>query len=163
MDIPRPFAARRRRIRHTLYILTAVVSIAAISAGLSRLEPAAPRVDRSTLWMGEVKRGDLTRRVRGLGKLIPEVIRWIPAATQSRVERVLIQPGERVTPETILMELSNAESAPLPAEQPTGVLAGAARDLRGAATGGRTMTGSGWNRRKDQTKEKNRWMQTANG
>ena len=109
MDIPRPFAARRRRIRHTLYLLTAIVSIAAISAGLSRLEPAAPRVERSTLWMGEVKRGDLTRRVRGLGKLIPEVIRWIPAATQGRVERVLIQPGERVTPGTIILELSNPE------------------------------------------------------
>ena len=109
MDIPRPFAARRRRIRHTLYLLSVIVSIAAISAGLSRLEPAAPRVDRSTLWMGEVKRGDLTRRVRGLGKLIPEVIRWIPAATQGRVERVLIQPGERVTLETVLLELSNPE------------------------------------------------------
>ena len=109
MDIPRPFAARRRRIRHTLYLLTAIVSIAAISAGLSRLEPAAPRVERSTLWMGEVKRGDLTRRVRGLGKLIPEVIRWIPAATQGRVERILIQPGERVTPETVILELSNPE------------------------------------------------------
>lgn len=109
MDIPRPFAARRRRIRQTLYLLTALVSIAAISAGLSRLEPAAPRVDRSTLWMGEVKKGDLTRRVRGLGKLIPEVIRWIPAATQGRVERVLIQPGERVTPETLILELSNPE------------------------------------------------------
>lgn len=109
MDIPRPFAARRRRIRRTLYVLTVIVSIAAISAGLSRLEPAAPRVDRSTLWMGEVKRGDLTRRVRGLGKLTPEVIRWIPAATQGRVERVLIQPGERVTPETVILELSNPE------------------------------------------------------
>ena len=98
MDIPRPFAARRRRIRRILYLLTALVSIAAISAGLSRLEPAAPRVDRSTLWMGEVKRGDLTRRVRGLGKLIPEVIRWIPAATQGRVERVLIQPANGSLP-----------------------------------------------------------------
>ncbi len=109
MDIPRPFAARRRKIRHTLYLLSVIISIAAISAGLSRLEPAAPRVDRSTLWMGEVKRGDLTRRVRGLGKLIPKVIRWIPAATQGRVERVLIQPGERVIPETVLLELSSPE------------------------------------------------------
>lgn len=109
MDIPRPFAVRRRRIRRTLYVLTTLVSIAAISAGLSRLEPAAPRVDRSTLWMGEVRKGDLTRRVRGLGKLIPEVILWIPAATQGRVERVLIQPGERVTPETFILELSNPE------------------------------------------------------
>ena len=98
MDIQRPFAARRRKIRHTLYLLSVIVSIVTISVGLSRLEPAAPRVDRSTLWMGEVKRGDLTRRVRGLGTLIPEIIRWIPAATQGRVERVLIQPGERVTP-----------------------------------------------------------------
>ncbi len=109
MDIQRPFAARRRKIRHTLYLLSVIVSIAAISAGLSRLEPAAPRVDRSTLWMGEVKRGELTRRIRGLGKLIPEIIRWIPAATQGRVERILINPGERVTPQTVLLELSNPE------------------------------------------------------
>lgn len=111
MDIQRPFAARRRKIRHALYVLSVIVFIGTISVGLSRLEPAAPRVDRSTLWMGEVKRGDLTRRVRGLGKLIPEVIRWIPAATRGRVERVLIQPGERVSPETLILELSNLELA----------------------------------------------------
>ena len=68
-----------------------------------------PRIDSSALWMGEVKRGTLTRRVRGVGKLIPEVIRWIPAPTQGRVERVLVHPGERVTPGTVILVLINSE------------------------------------------------------
>ena len=102
VDIPRPFAARRHRIRPTLYLLTIIIFIAAVSAGLSRLEPAAPQVDRSTLWMGEVKRGDLTRRVRGLGKLIPEVIRWIPGVLQ----QVEVEVGQQVTPETNLVRIA---------------------------------------------------------
>lgn len=109
MDIPRPFAARRRRLRYTFYLLAATGATLAISTVLSRLEPAAPRIDGSALWMGEVKRGNLTRRVRGLGKLIPEVIRWIPAATQGRVERMQIHPGERVTPGTVILVLTNPE------------------------------------------------------
>lgn len=109
MDILRPFAARRRRLRYTFYLLAAIGAFIEISTVLSRLEPAAPRIDGSVLWMGEVRRGNITRRVRGLGKLIPEVIHWIPAATQGRVERVLIHPGERVTPGTVILVLTNPE------------------------------------------------------
>ena len=105
MDIPRPFAARQRRIRQAFYSLIGIILIVAVTAGLSRLEPAAPPVDRGTVWMGEVKRGALTRRVRGLGTLVPEVIRWIPASTQGRIERVLIQAGARVSSDTVILEL----------------------------------------------------------
>ena len=109
MDIPRPFAGRQRRIRQAFYALIGITSIIAVTMGLSRLQPAAPRVERATVWLGEVKRGALTRRVRGLGTLVPEEIRWIPASTQGRIERVLIQPGARVSPKTVILELSNPE------------------------------------------------------
>ena len=109
MDIPRPFAARQRKIRQAFYALVGIVSIVAVTAALSRLEPAAPPVDRGTVWMGEVKRGALTRRVRGLGTLVPEVIRWIPASTQGRIERVLVEAGARVSSDTVILELSNPE------------------------------------------------------
>src|SRR5512142_1312683 len=107
MDIPRPSAARARRIRRIIYGAIGLIVIAAVTIGLSRLKPAAPTVDKSTVWPDTVKRGPMIRQVRGLGVLVPEDIRWIPAATQGRIERILVRPGATVTVDTVLMELSN--------------------------------------------------------
>lgn len=107
MDIPRPSAARQRRNRRILYGMIALVVIALVTFGLSRLETAAPTVDKGTVWPDTVKRGPMVRQVRGLGVLVPEDIRWIPAATEGRIERIVIRPGAVVTPETIIIELSN--------------------------------------------------------
>ena len=77
--------------------------------GLSRLKPAAPSVARSSVVIDTVKRGPMLRQVRGLGTLVPEEIRWIPAATEGRVERIVVQPGARVEADTVLIELCNPE------------------------------------------------------
>src|SRR5262249_12613347 len=74
-----------------------------------RLKPAAPSVERSTVWIDTVKRGPMTRQVRGLGTLVPEDVRWIPAQTEGRVERHVILPGTPVKPDTIILEPSNPE------------------------------------------------------
>jgi HlyD family secretion protein len=86
-----------------------VIVIGLISFGLSRLEPAAPTVDAATLWRDVVKRGSMLRQVRGLGTLVPEDIRWIPATTQGRVEVILLRPGTPVTPDSVILELSNPQ------------------------------------------------------
>lgn len=75
--------------------------------GLSRLRPAAPSVDRATIWPDEVKRGPMVREVRGLGTLVPEDIRWIAAQTDSRVDRWVLRPGALVKANSIIMELSD--------------------------------------------------------
>jgi HlyD family secretion protein len=109
VDIPRPNAARQRRIRRIAYGAGALVAVLLITLGLSRLKPAAPSVDRGTLVIDTVKRGGMLRQVRGLGTLVPEELRWIPAATEGRVERIVVQPGSTVTPDTVILELSNPE------------------------------------------------------
>jgi HlyD family secretion protein len=109
MDVPRPSQARKRRLRQIAYGAGALVAILLVTLGLSRLKPAAPSVDRATVWVDTVKRGPMLRQVRGLGTLVPEEIRWIPAATEGRVERIVIQPGTAVTPDSVLLELSNPE------------------------------------------------------
>ena len=81
----------------------------AITLGLSRLSPAAPTVERSTVWIDTVKRGPMLRQVRGPGTLVPEQIRWITNVTAGRVERILVEPGTPVEPETVLLELSNPD------------------------------------------------------
>jgi len=98
-----------RLIRRTIIGLVALGVIGAISWYVSRLEPAAPVVDRATVWTDTVKRGPMLRQVRGLGKLVPEEIRWVPAVTEGRVERILLEPGARVMPDTVLLELSNPQ------------------------------------------------------
>ena len=109
MDIQRPSNARAKKIKRIVYVTVAVVLIAGVTLGLSRLRPAAPSVDRGTVWTDVVKRGPMLREVRGLGTLVPEDIRWLPAQTTCRVDRIVIRPGHIVQPNTIILELSNPE------------------------------------------------------
>jgi len=107
MDIQRPSNARAKKIRRIAYGTAALLLLGGVTYGLSKLRPAAPSVDRATIWPDEVKRGPMLREVRGLGTLVPEDIRWIPAQTESRVERWVLRPGAIVKPDSIIMELSD--------------------------------------------------------
>jgi HlyD family secretion protein len=107
MDIQRPSNARAKMIRRIVYLAIAVVTVVVASFGLSRLRPAAPSVDKATVWTDEVKRGPMLREVHGLGTLVPEDIRWIPAQTDSRVDRWVLRPGAIVKPDSVIMELSD--------------------------------------------------------
>jgi len=109
MDIQRPSNARAKKIKRILYVTGAVIAIAGITLGLSRLKPAAPTVDASTVWPDTVKRGPMVREVRGLGTLVPEDIHWIPAQTAARVDKIVIRPGHLVQPDTVILEMSNPE------------------------------------------------------
>ena len=109
MDIARPDLARKKRLQQSLYSVSALIVIALVTVGVSRLEPAAPRVDRDTIYLDTVQRGPMVRQVRGTGTLVPEQIRWIPAATDGTVERIVIRPGARVVADTVILELSNPE------------------------------------------------------
>lgn len=108
MDIPRPSIARKKRIKRIIYGLFALVVVALVTVGLSRLKPAAPEVDRSTVWVDTVKRGPMLIQVRGLGTLVPEDLLWIPAVTEGRVVKRLL-PGIQVKPDTILVVLRNPQ------------------------------------------------------
>jgi HlyD family secretion protein len=110
MDIPRKSGSRNRQVRRIIYGLLAIIAVGVITVGVSRLKPAAPTVERSTVWIDTVKRGSMLRQVRGLGTLVPEEIRWIPAQTQGRVERILVKPGTDVSVNTVLLELTNPEA-----------------------------------------------------
>ena len=109
MDIARPEVKRQKKVRRMAYIAAAVVLIPLVTYALSRLKPAAPSVDRATVWTDAVKRGPMLREVRGLGTLVPETIRLIPAATDGRVERRYLLPGVPVKANTVILDLSNPE------------------------------------------------------
>ncbi|HEX2523342.1 MAG TPA: HlyD family efflux transporter periplasmic adaptor subunit [Terriglobia bacterium] len=109
MDIQRPSMARRRRIKRIVYSAAGLLLVLGISLGLSRLKPAAPSVEWSTVWPDTVKRGPMLRQVRGNGTLVPEEIRWIPALTEGRVERLRLLPGAPVRADTVLLDLSNPQ------------------------------------------------------
>src|ERR1700747_957202 len=93
MDVPRPHAAAKKRKRRIMIISAVVLGVILATVGLSRLKPAVPSVDRSTVWIDTVKRGPMVRQVRGLGTLVPEDIRWIAANTEGGVEKKKIWPG----------------------------------------------------------------------
>src|SRR6266481_8292559 len=109
MDIARPSNRRQKQIRRAFYGVIALGVVGVITLGLSRLKPAAPSVERATVWIDTVKRGPLLREVRGLGTLVPEDIRWIPATTQGRVDRIILQPGTAVRGDSVILELTNPQ------------------------------------------------------
>lgn len=109
MDIQRVGAARKRRIRMAFMAGGGLLLIGLATLGLSKLKPAPPSVDGSSLWPGTVMRGDMDVQVRGLGTLVPVQIQWIPAVTEGRVERRFLLPGVKVTPNTALLQLSNPQ------------------------------------------------------
>src|SRR6185436_2674258 len=109
MDIARPDLAHSRRRKRYLISAVVVVLVAVTTFGVSRLKPAAQEVDGSGLFIDTVKRGPMARQVRGTGVLVPESVRWIPASTEARVERIVVRPGTPVHPDTVLLELSNPE------------------------------------------------------
>src|ERR671930_1027088 len=109
MDVPRVGVAAKKRKRRIIIIAASVLGLILATIAISRLKPAVPSVDRSTVWVDTVKRGPMVRQVRGLGTLIPEDIRWTPANTEGRVEKINIWPGTHVEPDSVILELTSPE------------------------------------------------------
>jgi HlyD family secretion protein len=111
MDIARPEFKQQKRRRHVVWVAVGLVFLMAITVAISRLKPATPEVERSTIWTDTVKRGAMVRQVRGMGSLIPsqEFTRQIPAETDATVVRILKLPGSEVKADTILLKMSNPQ------------------------------------------------------
>lgn len=108
MDIPRTGQAQKRRMRRTIIVVGIGALVLLITVGLSRLEPAAPPVERETVWVDKVQRGPMLRAVRGPGNLVPEEVRVISAPVEGRVERILL-PGALVEADTVLLEMTDPQ------------------------------------------------------
>ncbi|WP_158942438.1 efflux RND transporter periplasmic adaptor subunit [Granulicella sp. S190] len=107
MDISRPDIKKNKIRRQWIAAGGSLVVLAGIAFFVTRLKPAAPEVDRATVWTDVVKRGPLLRQVRGPGSLVPreDKIRLIPSETEATVVRIRVLPGAKVEPDTILMDL----------------------------------------------------------
>jgi len=110
MDIKRPTKSKlNKRIRKAVFIIIGVAAIGGITYGLTKLKPAAPTLDRSTAVIDTVKRGPMVREVRGIGTLVPQDVRFIPAPADGRVEKLPLQAGVVVGFDTVIAELSNPQ------------------------------------------------------
>jgi HlyD family secretion protein len=105
----RPNGKQRKRTRHLIYIGAGLLLVLVITAALARLKPAAPSVDRSTIWTDTVKRGPMLLEVRGLGTLVPEIVWTVPAATEGRVAKRYLLPGTPVKAGTVILDLTNPQ------------------------------------------------------
>lgn len=106
MDVAR---APRKKTGRNIGIAVAVVATVLATIALARLKPAAPSIDFATILVDSVRQGDITRDVRGPGTLVPERIRWITAQTSARVERLVVQSGQKVTPGMLLLVMSSPD------------------------------------------------------
>jgi len=106
VDIPK---AKRKTRKPWVLAIAGASALLIVTVGLSRLRPAAPSVERASVWLDTVKRGPMVRQVKGAGTLVPEYIRWLTADTAGRVERIHVRPGATVKADTLLMELANPD------------------------------------------------------
>jgi HlyD family secretion protein len=110
MDIKRTGKSKlKKRIRTALFILIGLAAVGGITFGLTRLKPAAPTLDRATAVIDTVQRGQMLREVRGIGTLVPQLVRFIPAPADGRVEKIPVQAGVVVGYDTVIVELSNPQ------------------------------------------------------
>jgi HlyD family secretion protein len=110
MDIKRPGKSKlKKRIRNGVLIVVGLVAVGGITVGLTKLKPASPTLDRSTAVIDTVKRGQFLRQVRGIGTLVPQLTRWVPAPADGRLEKILVEPGVEVSTGTVIFELSNPQ------------------------------------------------------
>ena len=111
MDIARPDLKERKRKRQVIAAVIAIAVIVALTVAFHRLKPAAPTVERGTVWTDSVKRGSILRQVRGIGSLVPsqESVLQIPAETEATVLRIRMLPGSQVKADSVLMEMSNPQ------------------------------------------------------
>jgi HlyD family secretion protein len=109
VDIARPEFKQQKRRKQIVIGAVALVVLILVTVGVARLKPAAPSVERSTVWTDSVKHGSMLRQVRGLGSLIPsqEFTRQIPAETDATVIRIRVLPGTEVKADTVLIEMTN--------------------------------------------------------
>ncbi|MEM8929967.1 MAG: efflux RND transporter periplasmic adaptor subunit [Acidobacteriota bacterium] len=107
MDVARPDRKKAKRRRQAVIGAGVAVGLIAITIGINSLEPAARELDRESVWIEPVRRGEMLRSVRGAGTLVPEEIRWIAAETEGQVEEILIDPGAEVEPDMVILELSD--------------------------------------------------------
>jgi HlyD family secretion protein len=109
MDIKREGVAKKKRIKLAIYGILAAGALGAAGWRVSKLEPAAPTVERATVWIDSVKRGPIVIERKGLGKLAPEEIIVIPSLQDGQVIKVPVKSGQRVKPDTVLMVLTNPD------------------------------------------------------
>ena len=110
VDIARPDSViKKKKMKRAAYGVAGLTAILLVTVFVSQLKPAAPSVDKATLWPDVVKQGPMVRQVRGTGTLVPEDTRWIPASTAGRVERILLRSGADVMPDTVIVELGSPE------------------------------------------------------
>src|SRR6476660_2530095 len=110
MDVARPTSvARNKKIKRVVIGILVLIAAAGVTLGLSRMKPAAPSVDRGTLWVDTVKRGEMLRQVHGIGTLVPEEVRWIPATSDGIIEQRRARAGDTVKPDSIILIMSNPD------------------------------------------------------
>ncbi len=109
MDIARPDQKRKKRIRLIITLGVIALAIGGLTVVLAKLKPAAPEMDGSIAWPSTVARGNMMIEVHGLGTLVPEDIRWIPAQSSAKIERILLHSGATVTANSIILELSDPQ------------------------------------------------------
>lgn len=106
MDIPvKVSRSFRPNIKVALAVLAAV-SLAAVWTFTSA-RTGSTQVNVGDVVIATVTRGPLVKDIGATGTLVPADLRWLESRVDGRIERILLEAGQPVQMDTLIMELSN--------------------------------------------------------
>jgi HlyD family secretion protein len=112
MDFIKPKEERVAKERRRYIVIGGAVAmlVAAVYVA-SGLETGVPVIEKAGLWIDTVEHGAMTRGIRAVGTLVSEddASLWLAAEVDARVDRKLLNAGATVTPETVILQLSNPD------------------------------------------------------
>ncbi len=110
MDVLKtPEQRNKQKNRKVFMAGSAVILLSLFIFMAMAIKPALPTIAESAIWDGTVKRGEMLRRVRGNGTLVPEENRWLTAANSGLVAALHLEPGASVQPGTPILTLANPD------------------------------------------------------
>lgn len=95
--------------RNTFKGISLVAIILLIIASIVYARSSSSDIDKNTLIISQVKIGSMSVTIDGYGKLESKNTKLLTSLTKATVDSILLKPGAVVTPESVILKLSNVE------------------------------------------------------
>ena len=109
MDIARPDLSQKSKRKKWVVTVSSFGLFTGLILFFVLYQPSAYEVEKESIFIALVSKGELLQQVHGIGQFESNEIRWISAQTSGRIERIHVLPGAQVDVDTVILELSNPE------------------------------------------------------
>ena len=110
MDIAKQAKPQSTIHKHRWLIVGAIIVVALSLSAISQ-SSSQVTLSKQGLLLADVKRGDIDVTVTGYGSLTTDKLQLLTAFSAATVQEIVLKPGASVSPESVIVKLSNPELA----------------------------------------------------